>query len=865
MTRVGNPFTASSWKKTAAVNVVVVCILSILLFAFLITGCVRAGGLNDAWTLYHGPCKTANRINLLLHLFLNVLATLVLASSNFFMQIINAPSRDELDKAHQNSRWMDIGVPALRNFLSMPKTKFLCWLVLGCSSVPLHLFFNSIFFEVRNVDSMFGLTIAAEPFIQGEEYFPPGASLWNTVVPFNCSVMPVLPEWEDHNKLCIQSSQNNGVWFGGSGSVDMAEWLDKSSEMNRNISYAAKVSRASWERLNPARCRSEFLYCGGGQGLTSYRNVVMVVDNGVNKTTGWTTDQVFPKMSDNDTAFWEHDIPDNKTNSLWFHNTCHVRSQFENGMCYNSCKTSLGFDSLNDETTYIVNPHDDRADPSWVYPFWGNRSLDAGILDYQMRTGFDRQYNMLNVSYCLAERIEEECKIGVSNILVLAVVLCVSIKVAQCIFVMVHYVSRANESPLVTPGDAMNSLLRRPDPMSTKMCTLEMRDLQTTWARFANNMDKSKGHSKLPTGVEYLASSSGSELFAPQVRQWRHRKIRYFWTVATATWVYTYVIFVVVFSVALYYFSKATNHSFKVTGTFGNSGMNNFVTQDEGSSSAFVGDFYHLVLLANTPQLLLSLIYLTFNSLITQICMAKEWASFSTTYQPLRVTDPKGEQVSTYRLQLPYAWSIPTILLSILLHYLLSSTCYVFVADGGFYSSTTGGPTMEGNNMGLSDHGFVGLGYSPIALLAFIVVFVAAMCVPLVLGLRRLPGDMVVVGSNSFAMAAACHASTISKVKIDIPEETEYDAATSSNELGNLIVEEIAMSRLQEHDQPDPKNQDLVLSKLAESKLKWGVVTMPPEFYEEFKEDMEVDTVEHLSFGVKEDDVQKPIYGKWYA
>lgn len=172
---------------------------------------------------------------------------------------------------------------------------------------------------------------------------------------------------------------------------------------------------------------------------------------------------------------------------------------------------------------------------------------------------------------------------------------------------------------------------------------------------------------------------------------------------------------------------------------------------------------------------------------------------------------------------------------------------------------------MEGNNMGLSDHGFVGLGYSPVALLAFIVVFAIAMCVPLILGLRRLPGDMVVVGSNSFAMAAACHGSTISKVKTDIPEETEYDAATSSNESGNLIVEEIAMSRLQEHDQPDRKNQDLVLSKLAESKLKWGVVTMPAEFYEEFKEDMEVDTVEHLSFGVKEDDVRKPIYGKWYA
>lgn len=59
------------------------------------------------------------------------------------------------------------------------------------------------------------------------------------------------------------------------------------------------------------------------------------------------------------------------------------------------------------------------------------------------------------------------------------------------------------------------------------------------------------------------------------------------------------------------------------------------------------------VLIANAPQLFLSFAYLAYNNLFTRLQMAKEWAFMSVEYVPLRVTDPKGQQVSTYRLQLP--------------------------------------------------------------------------------------------------------------------------------------------------------------------------------------------------------------------
>ena len=87
-------------------------------------------------------------------------------------------------------------------------------------------------------------------------------------------------------------------------------------------------------------------------------------------------------------------------------------------------------------------------------------------------------------------------------------------------------------------------------------------------------------------------------------------------------------------------------------------------------------------MLANTPHLILSLCYLVYSGLFTRIRAEIEWASYSTKYAPLRVTHNKGEQKSTYRLQLPYRWSIPLIVVSALLHWLFSNCFYVIHYEG---------------------------------------------------------------------------------------------------------------------------------------------------------------------------------------
>lgn len=50
-----------------------------------------------------------------------------------------APTRKEVDHAHQNRDWVDIGSQSLRNLKFISKGRALICLMLAVSSIPLHL------------------------------------------------------------------------------------------------------------------------------------------------------------------------------------------------------------------------------------------------------------------------------------------------------------------------------------------------------------------------------------------------------------------------------------------------------------------------------------------------------------------------------------------------------------------------------------------------------------------------------------------------------------------------------------------------------------------------------------------------------
>ena len=167
------------------------------------------------------------------------------------------------------------------------------------------------------------------------------------------------------------------------------------------------------------------------------------------------------------------------------------------------------------------------------------------------------------------------------------------------------------------------------------------------------------------------------------------------------------------------------------------------------------GGLLLMVLISNSPQLILSFLYLTYNGLFTSMLLAKEWSGFAHHRKTLRITSPKDQQRSTYWLQLPYRYSIPLLVTSSLLHWLVSQS--IFLARVTVLDPTG----VEDTNASIST-----CGYSNIAII-FIIGFGSILpLIAIAHGFRKYPSGMPLAASCSAAISAACH-----------PPEGDTDAA----------------------------------------------------------------------------------------
>jgi hypothetical protein len=92
------------------------------------------------------------------------------------------------------------------------------------------------------------------------------------------------------------------------------------------------------------------------------------------------------------------------------------------------------------------------------------------------------------------------------------------------------------------------------------------------------------------------------------------------------------------------------------------------------------------VLVANSPQVLLSAVYVSYNSMFTCMLLGWEWASFAYERKGLRVSaeSPRGDQRSGYFLSLPYRFALPLMAVSGLLHWLVSQSIFIAMVKVGW-------------------------------------------------------------------------------------------------------------------------------------------------------------------------------------
>lgn len=112
-----------------------VLIINLILTIYGVSSFSHHGGRS---TLYTGSYKQARKISTGIHVMINLLSTILLSASNYTMQCLHSPTRAEVDQAHAQKTWVDIGIPSWRNRRFVSTRNRILWWCLGLSSLPLH-------------------------------------------------------------------------------------------------------------------------------------------------------------------------------------------------------------------------------------------------------------------------------------------------------------------------------------------------------------------------------------------------------------------------------------------------------------------------------------------------------------------------------------------------------------------------------------------------------------------------------------------------------------------------------------------------------------------------------------------------------
>jgi hypothetical protein len=107
--------------------------------ALLLTGVItRDDTFKGISTIAKGGKHRITTMSTVYHVLINVLSTILLTSTNYAMQILCAPTRREVEKAHARGQWLDIGIMSIHNLRHIDRKRTIVWMLLSFSSTLLH-------------------------------------------------------------------------------------------------------------------------------------------------------------------------------------------------------------------------------------------------------------------------------------------------------------------------------------------------------------------------------------------------------------------------------------------------------------------------------------------------------------------------------------------------------------------------------------------------------------------------------------------------------------------------------------------------------------------------------------------------------
>ncbi|KAL4892330.1 hypothetical protein BDV59DRAFT_193836 [Aspergillus ambiguus] len=654
--------------------------------------------------LYRGSCSVTNRWTSGMHLVINILSTALLAASNYSMQCLSAPSREDIDAAHLRRSWLDVGTFSTRNLWAMNAKRKFIWGILFISSVPIHMMYNSAVFssittrdysvivipddlgenepltKTKYETDVFHKQVAIDPAEVHADY------VHGKFKPHTLSECRKLYSTEYNTKRGTLLLVTGREYFNGSSSLGAWGTLAGDEYLRDSLGYILTEANMTYA------------------GHWNYPDWLFKIPiNGTTDNSTWVNFGALYSQN------WERDdFPEDD-----------IRHLYEYVFSYNPGESELR-DYLSTGSNWKNGPLVKQIAFKINGPSGGNSLAHAMADDYIYP-------HWTPVDGCLSQDAPEQCQFYFSLPICLAVLAC-----------------NATKAILLTVGDALSSFLDRPDSTTKGYCLLSRLDMirgATPWCPDTHLSESTNVIHLKDTMCCLYDQSKGHPEFLPR---------RGFWcrSVGWGPWTLT---------LSLFFSCLATSIGLYIAGISwsGSRGMDTSISyiwalemgKPTGSTIIVSGrDVILLVLLSNAPQLVYSVLYFLCNGLLTSMHLAAEYNDYATQRKPLRVSWPKGQQRWTYYISLPYRYGFPLVVVSIVLHWLLSQSLFLVKINS---MDTHGNLTDYGAETACS--------FSLKAMFLTILLGSLAMAVLIGLGFRRFRSDMPLASSCSAAISAACH------------------------------------------------------------------------------------------------------------
>lgn len=248
-----------------------------------------------------------------------------------------------------------------------------------------------------------------------------------------------------------------------------------------------------------------------------------------------------------------------------------------------------------------------------------------------------------DIDHCVAQSAGRHCKLQFSLYMLIVVVIC---NLFKCLS-MLGMLRQQRKATFVVWGDAMSSWLDNPSRSTEGRCLISRASLNSQSIYLAD-----------PQPALHCG------------RQSRH----VFRGISRKRWLVTLCVCIIALGTVAGLLGLALSWMDYTGATltslaFGAVDSRTLIDSDMGN---LIGP----VVVANSPQVVLSAIYLLYNGLFTGMHLAREYSDYEVQRKGLRATTPPGAQHSTCWLQLPFTHSIPSITAFATLHWLISQSIF---------------------------------------------------------------------------------------------------------------------------------------------------------------------------------------------